>query len=76
MQGKGDQKAGEDIDAQIQNSYLELVPSSITPVPAVRHGKAHEAILHYAGEINADLIVIGRHGSRGLSRAFFGNVTE
>ena len=71
-----DGKAQDDMDKRIRDSYMDLIPENITAVTAVRKGKDHEAILHYAGEMNAELIVLGRQGSRGLGRAFFGNVTE
>ncbi len=35
-----------------------------------------EAILRVADEIDADLIVIGTHGRRGLARALLGSVAE
>lgn len=38
-------------------------------------GSAYEGILEEAGEINPDLIVMGRHGYSGLSRLLMGSVT-
>lgn len=69
-------KARDDMDRKIREAYMDLIPEQITPVTAIRQGKTHEAILHYAGEINANLIVMGRQGFTGLGKAFFGNVTE
>ena len=71
-----DRKAEEDMDNKIREAYMDLVPENIKTVSAVRQGKAHEAILHYATEINANLIVMGRQGFTGLGKTFFGNVTE
>jgi len=71
-----DAKAQSDLEKKIRETYSDQVPENIFAVIALRRGREHEAILHYAEEIEAELIVIGRHGSRGLSRAFFGNVTE
>ena len=71
-----DRKAEEDMNRKIREAYVDLVPESITAVAAVRQGKAHEAILRYAAEIDANLIVMGRQGFTGLGKAFFGNVTE
>ena len=71
-----DAKAEADLDNKIRETYLDHVPENVFAVIALRKGREHEAILHYAEEINAELIVMGRHGSRGLGRAFFGNVTE
>lgn len=39
-------------------------------------GDAAEEILRAAGELDADLIVMGTHGRTGLSRLFLGSVTE
>lgn len=36
----------------------------------------HRAILGYADEVDADLIVMGTHGRRGLNRWLLGSVTE
>lgn len=71
-----DGKAQDDMDKRIRDSYMDLIPENITAVTAVRQGRAQEAIIHYAHEVNADLIVMGRQGSMGLGKAFFGNVTE
>lgn len=35
-----------------------------------------KVILEAAQDMNADLLVVGSHGSHGLSRAFFGSVAE
>ena len=42
----------------------------------VADGDARDAILDTAKAVHADLIVIGTHGRRGLSRAFLGSVAE
>ena len=39
-------------------------------------GYAAEEILHYATAINADLIVIGTHGRKGIDRLLFGSVAQ
>lgn len=39
-------------------------------------GTVHRALLEYADEIDADLIVMGTHGRRGLNRWLLGSVTE
>jgi len=43
---------------------------------ALRQGPAWSEILAAANELKADLIVIGTHGRRGLSRALLGSVAE
>ena len=45
-------------------------------VTVVRQGSPYETILEYADEVDADLIVLGTHGRRGLSRALLGSTTE
>jgi nucleotide-binding universal stress UspA family protein len=43
---------------------------------SVVDGDARDAILATAKAVHADLIVIGTHGRRGLSRLFLGSVAE
>ncbi len=42
----------------------------------LRDGVSWEEINHVAEEIDADLVVIGTHGRRGLARALLGSVAE
>ncbi len=42
----------------------------------VRDGEPHQAITSLAGEIAADLIIMGSHGRKGLTRLLMGSVTE
>lgn len=42
----------------------------------LRTGDARDLIVQTAKEIGADLIVMGTHGRRGVSRALLGSVTE
>jgi nucleotide-binding universal stress UspA family protein len=42
----------------------------------VRAGDARDVILQTAEELKDDLIVMGTHGRRGISRALLGSVTE
>jgi len=42
----------------------------------LRTGDARDVINHTAKEVGADLIVMGTHGRRGVSRALLGSVTE
>jgi nucleotide-binding universal stress UspA family protein len=44
--------------------------------PLIREGTARSAILEVAGEINADLIVMGTHGHTGLTHVLIGSVAE
>ncbi|MDQ7842305.1 MAG: universal stress protein [Armatimonadota bacterium] len=42
----------------------------------IREGTPRTVILEVAGEIQADLIVMGTHGRTGLTHLFFGSVAE
>jgi len=42
----------------------------------LKTGDARDAIDHAAAELGADLIVMGTHGRRGVSRALLGSVAE
>ena len=42
----------------------------------LRRGDAREVILEVAGEVHADVIVMGTHGRRGFSHLFIGSVAE
>jgi nucleotide-binding universal stress UspA family protein len=47
------------------------------PTLAVRHGEhAADAVLDYAGEVGADLLVLGTHGRRGVRHLLIGSVAE
>lgn len=47
------------------------------PIDAIlREGVAYDEIRRVADEIDADMIVIGTHGRRGLARALLGSVAE
>lgn len=43
---------------------------------AVVRGAPHRAILDYAEEHDADLVVVGTHGRKGLDRLLLGSVAE
>ena len=45
-------------------------------ITVVRQGPPYETVVEYADEVDADLIVMGTHGRRGLPRYFLGSVTE
>ncbi|ELY47551.1 universal stress protein [Natronorubrum sulfidifaciens] len=42
----------------------------------VQHGSAHRRIRTYTDDVDADLVVMGTHGRRGLDRLLLGSVTE
>jgi len=53
-----------------------LQESAVEAVPAVKEGEPYQVITDYATEIDADLIAMGTHGRRGISRQLIGSVTE
>lgn len=71
-----DEKANADMNDKIKSTYLENIPPNIDVTISIQRGKAEQEILKYAQKINADLIVMGRHGSSSLGTHLFGRVTE
>lgn len=55
---------------------LESLARELSCRAMVRIGAPAREITSYAGEMNADLIVIGTHGRSRLSRALLGSVAE
>lgn len=75
----------EEIEATLQRTATSALAADIAPhadgtlriVEAQRRAPfADEAILAYAEEIGADLIVMGTHGRRGLSHLLLGSVAN
>ena len=69
---------GEIVDGAVKNME-NFVADNFKGVKAsgkVITGYAAEEILHYASAINADLIVIGTHGRKGIDRLLFGSVAQ
>jgi nucleotide-binding universal stress UspA family protein len=76
--------AGAEVAAQLStagqkrlDALVESKKTSGVPMKAVlREGVAWEDVNALAKEIDANLIVIGTHGRRGLARALLGSVAE
>lgn len=69
---------GEIVDGAVKNME-NFVADNFKGVKAsgkVITGYAAEEILHYATEIDADLIIMATHGRRGIDRILFGSVAE
>jgi nucleotide-binding universal stress UspA family protein len=49
---------------------------SVYVLPGVSHGHTGRLIAEVAKEVDADLIVVGSHGRRGLNRLLLGSVAE
>ncbi|QOS13055.1 UspA domain protein [Haloferax gibbonsii] len=70
-------RAYEEEGERIVSEAVEAAdPVGVEVVTAVEHGSPHRAILRYAEEVDADLIVMGTHGRRGIERYLLGSVTE
>jgi universal stress protein A len=63
---------------QQARASLEATAAKIPAVSRtlVRKGHARDVILAVAGEIEADMIVMGTHGRRGVEHLFVGSVAE
>ena len=73
---------GEVVDAleqegeRIIGNATERLDPAVDVVDAVETGDPVETILDYAEVVDADLIVMGTHGRRGLDRYLLGSTTE
>lgn len=63
-------------DDLLDRPLRRAIDHGLSATTFVAEGKVVEEILKSAGEIDADLIVIGSHGRRGLRRFFVGSVAE
>ena len=69
------------IDSMVKASQTELDKLAARRPQAqietmLRTGDARDVIVHAAEEVRADLIVMGTHGRRGVSRALLGSIAE
>ncbi len=62
--------------AQLQELVAKLCPNASMGPLLVESGDPREVIVHKAKELNAELIVMGTHGRRGLMHAIMGSVAE
>jgi nucleotide-binding universal stress UspA family protein len=72
--------SGPEIENAARAALDAAVVTAKTKLPSIvgvlRRGRTWEEILGAAKETNADLIVMGTHGRRGLPRAILGSVAE
>ncbi len=71
-----DEKAKQDIDERIRQSYLSQIPPEVMVQIEIKIGRDYKTILDFACEIKTDIIVIGRRGHSSWERTFFGSVVE
>lgn len=70
------QKAAEDTRAHLDSIVAEAGRHGVDCTILMRQGTTpHDEIVAAAGEINADLIVMGQQGRRGLARMMVGHAT-
>ena len=67
----------EEGERTIETVEERAATAGVDVVGATREDSAvHRAILEYADEVDADVLVMGTHGRRGLDRWLLGSVTE
>lgn len=72
-----DEKAKNDLDGKIASEYIPRIPTGLKFKADFRIGRDYQKIIEYAGEIGADMIVLGRQGvGNPLRSFFFGSVAE
>jgi len=71
------QKMEDEANQHMQALLDEAKDAGVSVMPVLRrHGDVDEAICDYAEEQNADVLVMGTHGRRALSRILLGSVAE
>jgi universal stress protein A len=72
--------AMDDLMKDRQQAFDALIAAHTAELPVgstmLKKGDARSVILAAAGELRADLIVMGTHGRRGVSRLVLGSVAE
>lgn len=78
--------AGADVDwsapleqaarARLDGQIERLREDGVEVTASLRSGTAWDRIVVLAGEVGADLVVVGTHGRTGLRRALMGSVAE
>ncbi|HIJ89765.1 MAG: universal stress protein [Desulfobulbaceae bacterium] len=61
---------------KMKSFVAETLTSSVPHTTAILSGDVVEEINRFAGAQNADLIVMGTHGYKGLDKILFGSVAE
>ena len=70
------EKAEGALTALIEQAFSE---ASLSPVRAIAHvaaGDAKKEVVQAAVDVEADVIIVGTHGRKGLERLFLGSVAE
>jgi nucleotide-binding universal stress UspA family protein len=69
-------QAFRDAEAMTSRAARQLLAAGFQTKAEVVAGAAREAILEYAANWPADMIVIGSHGRKGLDKLLLGSVSE
>jgi nucleotide-binding universal stress UspA family protein len=69
-------EAKKAIDAKVAATYLSRVPQGVDVKVEFRIGPDAATILEFAKTMQVDIIILGRHGHRGVGKALFGSVAE
>jgi nucleotide-binding universal stress UspA family protein len=72
----GLEKEGADEEQKLASLINEEQMAGIVADYAIYEGSAEECILDYAKRQEADIIIMGSHGRRGLKRMILGSVAE
>lgn len=73
--------AFDQVEHTVQSRIKALAPSlgglrAVRVLTHIRGGSPADELLHLSGELNADLVVVGTKGRRGLERLVMGSVAE
>jgi universal stress protein A len=71
-----DQSLREDVEKRLQPIVEDAAREGVAAKPLVLAGAPYEAIAEAAKENGADLVIMGTHGRRGVSRFFLGSVAS
>ena len=66
----------EDVNRIVAEAVTPLVGGVTIAEVIIRNGKAADMIIEVADELNIDVIVMGAHGTTGLTHFIMGSVTE
>ena len=75
IQGRGDEESMRELRA-LRNRYFAELEDADVPYNAVADTDPIQRICKVADEIDADLIVLGSHGRKGVLRQLLGSVAE
>src|SRR5439155_13800022 len=70
------EKARQWVAEELERWAAEAKQNGVTARTVVRTGTAHQEIVDLAADERADLVVMGTHGRRGVSRVFLGSVAD